>query len=71
MSGCGPNRRLPQCSDSVAIGAIADAAAARSRLRNQGKQDEAPRAARDGWFTEGFDTLDLKEATALLDELHA
>ena len=24
-----------------------------------------------GWFTEGFDTLDLKEATKLLDELHA
>ena len=24
-----------------------------------------------GWFTEGFDTLDLKEARALLDELHA
>jgi predicted ATPase len=24
-----------------------------------------------GWFTEGFDTLDLKEANALLDELHA
>ena len=24
-----------------------------------------------GWFTEGFDTRDLKEATALLDELHA
>jgi len=23
-----------------------------------------------GWFTEGFDTLDLKEAKALLDELH-
>ena len=39
--------------------------------RDQGKQD----AARDllapvyGWFTEGFDTLDLKEAKALLDEL--
>jgi len=37
--------------------------------RDQGKQDEA----RDllapvyGWFTEGFDTLDLKEAKALLD----
>jgi len=37
----------------------------------QGKRDEA----RDllapiyGWFTEGFDTLDLKEAKALLDEL--
>ena len=24
-----------------------------------------------GWFTEGFDTLDLREAKALLDELHA
>ena len=24
-----------------------------------------------GWFTEGFDTLDLKEAKALLDELLA
>jgi len=41
--------------------------------RGQGKRDEA----RDllapvyGWFTEGFDTLDLKEAKALLDELHA
>jgi class 3 adenylate cyclase/predicted ATPase len=39
--------------------------------RGQGKRDEA----RDllapvyGWFTEGFDTLDLKEAKALLDAL--
>jgi predicted ATPase len=39
--------------------------------RDQGKREEA----RDllapvyGWFTEGFDTRDLKEATALLDEL--
>jgi predicted ATPase len=24
-----------------------------------------------GWFTEGFDTRDLKDAKALLDELHA
>jgi len=24
-----------------------------------------------GWFTEGFDTLSLKQAKALLDELHA
>ena len=23
----------------------------------------------NGWFTEGFDTVDLKEAKALLDEL--
>jgi predicted ATPase len=41
--------------------------------RDQGKRKEA----RDllapvyGWFTEGFDTLDLKEAKALLDELNA
>jgi predicted ATPase len=39
--------------------------------RDQGKQEDA----RDllapvyGWFTEDFDTLDLKEAKALLDEL--
>jgi predicted ATPase len=41
--------------------------------RDQGKRADA----RDllapvyGWFTEGFDTLDLKEAKALLAELHA
>ena len=40
--------------------------------RDQGKRDEA----RDllapvyGWFTEGFDTLDLRQAKTLLDELH-
>jgi len=41
--------------------------------RDQGKRDEArdPLAPVYGWFTEGFDTLDLKEAKALLDELHA
>jgi predicted ATPase len=50
------------------------AATSLARLwRDQGKRDEA----RDllapvyGWFTEGFDTLDLKEAKALLDELRA
>jgi hypothetical protein len=43
----------------------------RRRWRDQGKRDEA----RDllapvyGWFTEGFDTLDLKEAKVLLEEL--
>jgi hypothetical protein len=25
----------------------------------------------DGWFTEGFDTVDLKDAKALLNELNA
>jgi predicted ATPase len=41
--------------------------------RDQGKQDEAREllAPVYGWFTEGFDTRDLKEARALLDELAA
>jgi predicted ATPase len=40
---------------------------------DQGKRDEAGDllAPIYGWFTEGFDTLDLKEAKELLDELHA
>jgi predicted ATPase/class 3 adenylate cyclase len=39
--------------------------------RTQGKRDEAREllAPVYGWFTEGFDTLDLKDAKALLDEL--
>ena len=39
--------------------------------RDQGKRDEAREllAPVYGWFTEGFDTLDLKEAKALLDDL--
>ncbi|MGC1888660.1 MAG: hypothetical protein WA709_21645 [Stellaceae bacterium] len=48
------------------------AATSLARLRrDHGKRQQA----RDllapvyGWFTEGFDTLDLKEAKALLDEL--
>ena len=51
-----------------------EAAPSAARLwRDQGKRDEA----RDllapvyGWFTEGFDTLDLKQAKALLDGLRA
>ena len=48
------------------------AAMSMARLwRDQGKRDEAREllAPIYGWFTEGFDTLDLKEAKALLDEL--
>jgi predicted ATPase len=39
--------------------------------RDQGKRDEARDLLAQvyGWFTEGFDTLDLKEARALLDML--
>ena len=41
--------------------------------RAQGRRYEARDllAPLYGWFTEGFDTRDLKEAKALLDELHA
>jgi predicted ATPase len=41
--------------------------------RDQGKQQQAQEllAPVYGWFTEGFDTLDLKEAKALLEELAA
>jgi predicted ATPase len=48
------------------------AATSLARLRrDQGKAAEARAllAPIYGWFTEGFDTLDLKEAKALLDEL--
>jgi predicted ATPase len=39
--------------------------------RDQGKREEAREllAPVYGWFTEGFDTRDLKEAKALLEEL--
>ena len=41
--------------------------------RDQARRGEARDllAPVDSWFTEGFDTLDLKEAKALLDELQA
>jgi predicted ATPase len=48
------------------------AAMSLSRLwQEQGKRDEAHAllAPLYGWFTEGFDTPDLQEAKALLDEL--
>jgi tetratricopeptide (TPR) repeat protein len=69
--------RSYQQAISVALGQNAKvpelrAATRLARLwRDQGKRDEA----RDllapvyGWFTEGFDTLDLKEAKELLNEL--
>jgi predicted ATPase len=43
-----------------------------SRLwQRQGKRDEARQLLAEiyGWFTEGFDTADLKEAKARLEEL--
>ena len=42
-------------------------------LTRQGHRDEARAMLAEiyGWFTEGFDTADLKNAKALLDELGA
>jgi predicted ATPase len=50
------------------------AATSMARLwRDQGKRDQAREllAPVYGWFTEGFDTRDLRDAKALLDELAA
>jgi predicted ATPase len=50
------------------------AAMSMARLwRDQGKRHKAREllAPVHGWFTEGFDTLDLKQAKALLDEMAA
>jgi len=50
------------------------AATSLARLwQSQGRRSEAHDrlAPIYGWFTEGFDTLDLKEAKALLDEIQA
>jgi predicted ATPase len=42
-------------------------------LAKQGRRDEARTILADiyGWFTEGFDTADLKDAKALLEQLNA
>jgi predicted ATPase len=42
-------------------------------LRDTGRPDEARAMLADiySWFTEGFDTADLKDAKSLLDELNA
>jgi predicted ATPase len=44
---------------------------AKPQERDQGKPQQASEllAPVYGWFTEGFDTRDLKEAKALLEEL--
>jgi predicted ATPase len=41
-------------------------------LAKQGRLDEARAMLAEiyGWFTEGFDTADLKDAKALLDKLN-
>jgi hypothetical protein len=42
-------------------------------LAKRGRREEARTMLAEiyGWFTEGFDTADLKDAKALLDQLNA
>jgi predicted ATPase len=42
-------------------------------LAREGRRDEARTMLAEiyNWFTEGFDTADLKDAKVLLDELNA
>ena len=59
-----------QCARLAELGATTSLA---RLLAKQGRRDEAHTMLGDiyGWFTEGFDTADLKEARALLDELRS
>jgi predicted ATPase len=62
---CNRQRGMPS-------GGVLRASMSLARLwRDQGKVSEAREllASVDGWFTEGFDTRDLKEAKALLGAL--
>jgi hypothetical protein len=70
----GPPRRMELAEEQGAFLLKLRAVTSLARLwLDHGKRDEAREllAPVYGWFTEGFDTLDLKEAKALLDELHA
>jgi hypothetical protein len=76
LDGHGPHKSIrprygavaPGHYGYIAFSQFAGAALARPGQTGWGPQSLAPVY---GWFTEGFDTLDLKEAKALLDELAA
>ena len=66
-------RALTTAHDQSARSLELRAATSLARLwRDQGKRTQAHDllAPVYGWFTEGFETPDLKDAKALLDELH-
>jgi predicted ATPase len=66
------NRALSVAREQQAKSWELRAAMSMARLwRDQGKPQQAREllAPVYGWFTEGFDTRDLKEAKALLEEL--
>jgi predicted ATPase len=56
--------RLPELSTTTSHARL---------LARQGRRDEARTMLAEiyGWFTEGFDTADLKEAKALFEELNS
>jgi hypothetical protein len=58
------------CRAGEIVGAALDTAP-RTAAREDGRRDEARAMLAEiyGWFTEGFDTADLKDAKGLLDEL--
>ena len=77
-SWCFHPERCRQTAAAVPSPALAVPASLHASLmarlwRDQEKREEAREllAPVYGWFTEGFDTLSLKQAKALLDELHA
>jgi class 3 adenylate cyclase/tetratricopeptide (TPR) repeat protein len=59
------------CRQSAKIFELSATTSLARLLRDTGRRDEARTMLADiyGWFTEGFDTADLKDAKALLDEL--
>ena len=60
--GAGPAAKSSKLSAAMSLARL---------WRDQGKIEQAREllAPVFGWFTEGFDTRDLKEAKALLEEL--
>ena len=66
-------RQCPMTSNKAKSWELRAAMSMARLWRDQGKREEARDllAGVYGWFTEGFDTRDLKEAKALLDELAA
>jgi predicted ATPase len=71
-----PQNRLPQpiavAQQQSAKSWELRASVSLARLwQSQGKKEEARQLLAEiyGWFTEGFDTKDLQEAKALLEEL--
>ena len=66
------NKRIEVASRQSAKSLELRAAMSLSRLwQRQGKKMQARQSLAEiyGWFTEGFDTADLKQAKALLEEL--